>query len=219
MNTVQPIRSLEKIKEIEIVLKSQSMRNYILFRLGIYSGLRISDILKLKVKDLRNQDYFILKEKKTGKPKRLLIQPELKIELNNYIKDMDDEDFVIGSREYKDTIIITTKVKNENGKYRNVEQKIKNIASNSPLNRAQAWNILNDVAKKVGITESIGTHSLRKTFSYWLYHYSNKDISLIQKMLNHSSPQMTLRYIGILDDQIDNMISGFSYNNLQNIKI
>ena len=58
MNTVQPIRDLTKIKKIESILKKQNYRNYILFRLGIYSGLRISDILKLKVKDVRNQDYF-----------------------------------------------------------------------------------------------------------------------------------------------------------------
>ncbi|NMA32569.1 MAG: tyrosine-type recombinase/integrase, partial [Alphaproteobacteria bacterium] len=70
MKTVQPIRSIEQIKQIEKILKSQSMRDYMLFRLGINSGLRISDILKLKVKDLRNQDYFILKEQKTGKTQR-----------------------------------------------------------------------------------------------------------------------------------------------------
>lgn len=214
MNTVQPIRSLEKIKEIEVILKSQSMRNYILFRLGIYSGLRISDILKLKVKDLRNQDYFILKEKKTGKPKRLKIKPELKVELNDYIKDMDDKDFVIGSREYKNTIIITNRVKKD-GKYRNVNETIKNVASNSPLNRAQAWNIINNVAKEVGITESIGTHSLRKSFGYhfWMKNKHNPRVLVIlQDIFNHSSPHITLKYIGIAQDEMDDLVDDFDYD-------
>ena len=214
MNTVQPIRSLEKIKEIEIILKSQSMRNYILFRLGIYSGLRISDILKLKVKDLHNQDYFILKEKKTGKPKRLKIKPELKVELNDYIKDMDNEDFVIGSREYKDTITITNRIKKD-GKYRNVNETIKNVASNSPLNRAQAWNIINNVAKEVGITESIGTHSLRKSFGYhfWMKNKHNPRVLVIlQDIFNHSSPHITLKYIGIAQDEMDDLVDDFDYD-------
>src|SRR5678816_3282896 len=98
MNTVQPIRDINQIRKMEQVLKTQSERNYILFRLGINSGLRISDILKLKVKDVRNQTHFILREQKTGKSQRLKINPVLKKELNHYTKNMNDEDYLFKSQ-------------------------------------------------------------------------------------------------------------------------
>lgn len=201
MNTVQPIRDKEKIRKMEQILKAQSQRDYILFELGIYSGLRISDILNLKVKDLRNQDYFILKEKKTGKSKRLAINPTLKKELAKYLLPMDDEDYVIGSREYREYLPVKVKGKTK---------LVKNTANNSPITREMAWQILNKAAKQVGI-EEIGCHSLRKTFGYHLYHQTNKDIVLVQKLLNHSSPEVTLRYIGILQDDLDDAVISLSF--------
>jgi integrase len=217
MNTVQPIRNLSQIKQMESILRQQSERNYILFRLGIYSGLRISDILNLKVKDLRDQDYFILKEKKTGKSKRLKIQSELKLELNNYIKNenLNDDDFIIGSRERKDTIKITNRTKNELGKYKNIEYIVRNTASNSPLQRMQAWRIINNTAKQVGITEPIGTHSLRKSFGYHIFikNKSNTRIlAILQDIFNHSSPHITLKYIGISQDEMDDIINDLDFD-------
>lgn len=185
MNTVQPIRDKEKIHQIESILESQNPQNprdYILFELGIYSGLRISDILNLKVKDLKNQEFFILKEKKTGKAKRLAINPTLKKELAKYLLNKSNDEYIIKSREGK----------------------------NKPISRVMAWNILNNVAKQVGISE-IGTHSLRKSFAYHLYMQNNKDIVLIQKLLNHSSPQVTLRYIGILQEDMDNAVINLTF--------
>jgi len=59
----------------------------------------------------------------------------------------------------------------------------------------------------VGITEAIGTHTLRKTFGYWAYK-DGKDLSLIQKLLNHASPAVTLAYIGITQDELDDVYLG-----------
>ncbi len=210
MNTVQPIRDLTKIKKIESILKKQNYRNYILFRLGIYSGLRISDILKLKVKDIRNQDYFILQENKTSKPKRLKIQPELKKELNSYIKNMNDNDYLIGSNKYTKYI----KVRNPNKKDKdNRYITVKNESSNSPIQRVQAYRIINSVAKQVGIKDEIGTHSMRKSFGYHFYNKyndkNNRALSILQKIFNHSTPYITLAYIGIAQDEVDEMIDNF----------
>lgn len=72
------------------------------------------------------------------------------------------------------------------------------------LLRQQAYKILNSVAKDVGIKEKIGTHTLRKTFGYHA-HKICYDITLIQKLFNHSSPSVTLRYIGITQDKLDNV--------------
>jgi len=72
------------------------------------------------------------------------------------------------------------------------------------LLRQQAYRVLNDVAKCVGIKEKIGTHTLRKTFGYHAYN-NGYDIAIIQKLFNHSSPSTTLRYIGITQDEMDNV--------------
>ena len=70
--------------------------------------------------------------------------------------------------------------------------------------RQQAYKILNSVAKDVGIKEKIGTHTLRKTFGYHAYK-NGYDITIVQKILNHSSPSVTLRYIGITQDKLDDV--------------
>lgn len=65
-----------------------------------------------------------------------------------------------------------------------------------------------DRAQAVGVKERIGTHTLRKTFGY--HHYKKyNDIVLLQKIFNHSSPSVTLRYIGIEQDTIDESYMNF----------
>ena len=77
MNTVEPIRDLELIKDFGTELLKTGYRNFLLFQLGIDTGLRISDILPLKVKDVKGLS-IKLREKKTGKIKDFEINPELK---------------------------------------------------------------------------------------------------------------------------------------------
>ena len=69
MCTVEPIKKKSDLKKIETFLKSKNVRDWVLFELGINCGLRISDILNLDVKDVKNKDYIELFEKKTGKYK------------------------------------------------------------------------------------------------------------------------------------------------------
>ena len=59
MNTVQPIRDMNTVMDIARYLKQNNERDYVMFTTGIYSGLRVSDILKLRVKDVRGKDYII----------------------------------------------------------------------------------------------------------------------------------------------------------------
>ena len=67
MNTVEPIRDMGTVNDIADYLKSQCYRNYVMFVFGIYSGLRISDILRLRVRDVRGKKDVYIREKKTGK--------------------------------------------------------------------------------------------------------------------------------------------------------
>ncbi|WLR54299.1 site-specific integrase [Mesobacillus subterraneus] len=178
MNFVQPIRDPEIIAEIKKHLKEENERNYMLFVTGINSGLRISDILPLKVKDAK-KSHFSLRETKTGKQKRIQITPALKRELKYYIEGKDDEEYLFRSREGK----------------------------NKPIGRDMAYKILRNAAEQFGLDE-IGTHTLRKTFGYHFYNQT-KDVAMLQEIFNHSSPQITLRYIGVNQDSMDKAMNRF----------
>ncbi|MBY6277708.1 site-specific integrase [Symbiobacterium thermophilum] len=178
MNFVQPIRDLEKVEEIKRFLKEQNQRNYMLFLIGINTGLRISDILKLKVGDVKGT-HISIREKKTGKQKRIRITPSLKRELNWYIEGKSDDEYLIKSR---------------NGR-------------NKPIGRSMAYKILRKVAERFRLDE-IGTHTLRKTFGYHFYQQT-KDVAMLQEIFNHSSPAITLKYIGVNQDSMDRAMTKF----------
>lgn len=68
--------------------------------------------------------------------------------------------------------------------------------------------IIRKSCKLAGLPEKVGTHTMRKTFGY--HHYQKfKDVAILQKIFNHSTPQVTLRYIGIEQDQIDESYTNF----------
>jgi len=181
MKYVQPIRDLELIEKMKVILKKQNYRNYFLFVFGINSGLRISDILKLKVSDVRNKTHVVITEKKTGKEKRFKLNTNLQIEIKEYISNMSNDEYLFTP--------VTDRQK-------------------KPISREMAWIILNKAARELGL-EEIGTHTLRKTFGYHFYQ-KTKDVALLQNIFNHSSPSVTLRYIGINQDIIDNALDDFN---------
>ncbi|MCM1045623.1 MAG: site-specific integrase [Candidatus Gastranaerophilales bacterium] len=182
MNTVEPIRDNEVVLDIADYLKEKNQRDYVMFMFGIYSGLRICDILQFRVRDVRGKDYIVRREKKTGKEKRFPINKNLKKILGEYIGDKKDYEFLF---------------KNPNG-------------LNKPITRQQAYNILSAAGKKFGL-ESIGTHTLRKTFGYHLYKQTN-DAALLMDIFNHSDIHITLRYIGVNQDCKDKAYNNLSYN-------
>lgn len=139
MNYVHPIRDHDQINEMKKYLRSQSERNYMLFVTGLNSGLRISDLLPLRVRDAR-KSYFDIRELKTRKQKRIEMTPGLKRELKRYIEGMEDDQYLFKSRE----------------------------GLNKPIGRSQAYKILRGAADYVGLT-GVGTHTLRKTFGYHFY--------------------------------------------------
>lgn len=77
---------------------------------------------------------------------------------------------------------------------------------NQPITPTQAWRILNDAAERAGLRFNFGTHSMRKTFAYHAYaNGKGVDLTLLMRVLNHSSQRETLRYIGIEAEDIDNV--------------
>lgn len=181
MNFVQPIRDPRLVEDIANYLKKRNERDYIMFLLGIYTGRRISDILKFKVGDVKGKKHFTIREQKTRKQIFLEFNPKLKKALDEYIHDLDPDDYLIKSRQ----------------------------GYNRPLHRTTAYKILREAAFAFNIYEPIGTHTLRKTFGYHFYKQTN-DVVTLMEIFNHSHPSITLRYIGITADSINNAIKKFS---------
>lgn len=174
METVEPIRDLEKVECIRgWLLKHAHYRDYLLFVLGTNTGLRVSDLLRLRVRDIKS-DHIYLREKKTGKAKRFKLNPQLVKMIQEYAHGKDKDDYLFPS-------------------LRNPQK---------PLDRHQAYRIINQAARACGVTDRIGTHTLRKTFGYHFYKRYG-DVAMLQSIFNHSSPSITLRYIGIKQDEID----------------
>ncbi len=181
MNTVEPIRDMDLVLDVADYLKAKNERDYVLFLFGIYTGLRISDILKFRVRDVKDMDAVYIREKKTGKEKRFPINAELKPVIVNYIQGKKDFEYLFKSPHFP----------------------------NKAISRQQAYNILADAGKTFGIS-AIGTHTLRKTFGYHMYQQTH-DAVTIKEILNHSDISVTLRYIGINQDNKDKAIKGLSF--------
>ena len=76
------------------------------------------------------------------------------------------------------------------------------------LDRSQVYRFINDVCRDLGISVNVGTHTMRKSFGY--HHYKqNNDVALLQKIFNHSSPSITMRYIGIAQEELDESYINF----------
>ncbi|MBX9972529.1 site-specific integrase [Cytobacillus firmus] len=178
MNFVQPIRDQEKVDAIKAYFRKDSQRNYLLFLMGINTGLRVSDILKLKVGDVKEK-HITIREQKTGKQKWIMITPALRRELKACIGDRQDDEFLFKSRQ----------------------------GGNKPIGRSMAYKILRNAATAFKLKD-IGTHTMRKTFGYHFYQQT-KDVAMLQEIFNHSSPDITLKYIGVNQDGMDKAMSKF----------
>lgn len=181
---VEPIRDQKKIKQLQNYLCGTNMRDYLLLNFGLNTGLRVGDILKLQIKDLLNEkgkfkEYLTIQEEKTGKEKKIKLNDILKKYIQDYLKDnkYTTEDYLFAGRKGK-----------------------------KPITRIQAYRSLGEAAKAVGI-EHFGTHTMRKTWGYHTYKASRYNIGLIMDTFNHSSQAITLRYIGINQDQKDELYS------------
>ncbi|PKG24242.1 tyrosine-type recombinase/integrase [Niallia nealsonii] len=171
MEYVDPIKDIESINAIKEVLKKQSQRDLLLFVFGINTGIRVSDLLSLKVGDIRDQDgikeFLYLQD--SNDQKAYYINNRIYIELEEYLKDHDfkEEDFLFKSKK-----------------------------NDQAITRQQAYRIIHNAAKEVGIPGKIGMHTLRKTFGYHAYR-KGIAISILMETYHHHSPSETLRYIGI----------------------
>ena len=137
---VQPLRSTQEIEDMRWALsRYATARDLFMFNFGINTGLRVSDIVPLKVIDVKGKSHLIITEQKTGKSKRFLLPKATRETIEDYIRGMSDEDYLFSSRKGKSHITTT-----------------------------QAYRSLQKAAEALG-REDIGTHTMRKTFGYHHY--------------------------------------------------
>lgn len=150
MNRVEPIKSLKQIERMRAYLLEQSERNEMILLFGIYTGLRISDMLKLQVKDVRNKKHIRVHEAKTGKNKIFKIPENFKDKLNEYVSNLDDDSYLFPGR-----------------------------TGDQPLTRSAVHRILKGAAKHVGVS-GVACHSLRKTYGYFIYQQTKDVATLMR---------------------------------------
>ena len=170
-------------------------RNKLLFLIGMNVGIRASDLRTLKWSfffDKHNdvlefKNFYVLQPMKQRKQKKfvkLFFNQAVRTSINQYVSEYPIDnlnDYLFPSRK-----------------------------GDEPIEVKSLWRIIKDAAIEAGIKQNIGSHSLRKTFGFWCWHQAedkNKALVILQQVFNHSSTQVTARYIGILDDEIEDMFN------------
>ena len=166
MNWVAPIKDEETLQKFKNRLKQMDEKYYIMFEIGVGTGMQLQDILKLKNKDIRDKDY-IEAYIGTKNIKRVFhFSDELKDEIRRFTEGKDPDAYLI----------------------------LGHSSSPEPLSREQAYRALKSAGRYIGLA-SIGAQTMRKTFA-WRYYKETGDIYYLQNLLNHASPSITYRYIG-----------------------
>ncbi len=184
MSTTKPIRKIEDIEALKnyFLHKKHNLRNYTMVCLGINSALRISDLLSLTwgdVYDFTNscfRQHIAIIERKTGKRTENALNTNAMKALESYknsLSEVTEQTFIFPGRGRK-----------------------------KPLSRSQAYRILRSAGQALHFETGISCHSLRKTFGYHAWKMGVQPAVLMQ-VFHHSSFQVTKRYLGIEQDDID----------------
>jgi integrase len=174
---VDPIRKIKDIKAIS-KLTSDNPRDHLLFIMGINNGLRAGDLIKLKVKNvrlLRIGNTLTIRESKTGKDNILVINKTVHKALRNYLDSVqpDDGAFLFASRK-----------------------------GNSHIRSQAVSKLIKKWTKAINLKGNYGAHTLRKTWGYIQRTVHGVGFEIICKRYNHSSPAITMRYLGIQDKEV-----------------
>jgi integrase len=175
MIRVQPITNIKNVKAIKKLLVDRP-RDLALFTVGINTNLRASDLLQIKagmVRHLKPMDEIELKEKKTGKLRR--------ISLNKSCTDAIQA--LLKSRQYKDDEAIFS-------------------GQRGPLAVPTVNALVKSWCRTVNLPGNYGSHSLRKTFGYHQRVTFGRGVAELMVVFNHSSERQTLTYLGIQPSEI-----------------
>lgn len=181
---VLPIKDSYVLSEVQDTLLHNfrsGVRNYTIFQVGKATLLRVSDVLRLKQSDVFDDNgeikrHAFIKDKKTGKQNTLYLRPVMN-DLTNY------KNWLVQKNYYQQTPWLFPSTRN----------------SQKHIDERNYYDIMFKTGKLLNIPY-LGTHTMRKTGAYMVYVQSNYNIGLVMKLLNHSSEQVTLNYLGL--DQV-----------------
>lgn len=208
-HAAEPIKSLDDIyRASSYLIEHGRYRDNMLFIVGINFGLRASDLRMLRFSNIINEnltfrDSFPVFEKKTRNTRARKMNRYITI--NNAVVEA-----------------VTLFLENTPGvclsdyMFRSESNRGSNM--NTPISVRAIEYILKDIADKVGLTAKVSTHTLRKTFCYWMMvrgHNDSRRLLLLQKMLNHSTPLQTLTYIGITGEEIESAYKSLNLGSTQ----
>jgi len=166
MNWVSPIKDDETLEKFKQLLRENDDKYYIMFEIGIGTGLQLQDILKFKNEDIRNKDSIVANIGTKNIKRTFIIPEDLKKIIHDYTEGRAPDAYLITGH----------------------------ASSPAPLSREQAYRVFKSVGKSMGLN-SIGAQTMRKTFA-WKYFKTTNDIYYLQNLFNHASPSITYRYIG-----------------------
>jgi len=178
MKTVQAVRNKKDIQRVTDLLQRKSVLLGDVWQIGLQLALRISDLLSLKYDDL-DGSYITIAEGKTGKTRT--------IKLN------------------RKALELIRRRKRANPEHTYIFQATGNrVASmeDRPVTRGYVSRWFKTVGDKLGL--KINTHSMRKTLGHAM-HKAGEAIERISRLFNHSSPAITMHYIGLVQDDIDSL--------------
>ena len=175
---VDPIKDKKQIQTIKKLLSDKPV-DYALFVVGINTNLRASDLLSIKVhqvKDLKPNDEIVLNEKKTKKERRITLNSACISAIRRLLvsKKYTDEDFLFTGQ--RGVLTVPT-----------VNQKVK------------SW------CRTINLTGNFGSHTLRKTFGYHQRVTFGTDLPTLMEIFNHSTQKQTLAYLCVQPDEIRNV--------------
>lgn len=185
---VDAIRSYSDFKAIQDWFLSQNrIRDYMLWTVGVALGVRISDLVNLKLvnlmdDDLKFRERVLIYEKKTSKLNNLVITEAVKTSVTLYLKSilwkMQPDDYLFRSKK------------------------------GGAVTEESGWRILKEAQRALNLPLNIGSHTMRKSFADIVACVDKTTIDMnaitkVQGLLNHSDPTCTLRYLGSFQKMYD----------------
>ncbi|MFW5720600.1 MAG: tyrosine-type recombinase/integrase [Candidatus Dojkabacteria bacterium] len=179
---VQPITETKDIKAIKRLLSDQP-RDKLLFVMGINSGLRVQDLLALKVKEVigcKVGDRLGIRERKTGKDNVLIFNREIVASLDEFLAQTEpaQEHYLFKSRK----------------------------GVNAPLTTYSVTMMVKRWAAIINLKGNYGAHTLRKTWTFHQRKTFGVSWEVLAKRLNHSTPSVTRRYLGVQDEEVEEVL-------------
>lgn len=192
--TVYPIKTHKDIIAMANWLYEHKNNKYVLaFTLGINLGLRANELLDLKMNQVFSPDGSV----------RLIEDAEDTSDgIDIYQSKTKKHRTVFLNAACKDALEWAFPIK---GAYLHSEEYLFPSREGGAIQVGTFRKVLKEAAAACGLKQNIGTHTCRKTWGWHQYKYNsekaNLDITMLQRAFGHSSPEVTLRYLGITDEE------------------